>query len=634
MPCRQHRNVFLPALLSRAIAVIAVIAGSALVSPVLVAQVDAPPAPALPSLIRWIDEYTTDGSDLRSYYTIRSSPTTRARLQLLDKEWITRLATLDQLELSTAERIDQLLLKSFIQYRLSEAARGSQQLDALAPWFDFAETIQDLEEGRWTLQAVAPQEAATRLDALAQRVEELTDTAAAKPAKSDDDDENRDDGDDENDDENREADSDDSAAPALDPVAAERLADEISNLQDALETWYEHDAAFRPGFSWWVEQPYERANAALDSYSSTLREDIAGQKGEPDDPLVGDPIGADGLASHLAHEFLPYSAAQLLTIGEAEFAWCEQRMLQAAATMGFGDDWQAALAAVKDMHVEPGEQDELVMAQAQEAIRFLDERELVTIPPLARETWRVRMLSAERQKVLPFAAYNRQHMLIAFATNDMDMDARLQAMRGNNEHFSRIVTPHELIPGHHLQLFMAARHNVHRRRFSTPFYVEGWALYWEMLLWDQGWARSPEDRVGMLFWRMHRAARIVVSLRFHLGTMSPPEMIDYLVDRVGHERDNATAEVRRYIGGSYSPLYQCGYMIGGLQLRALANELVASPHNSGTFTLREFHDAVLRCGPIPIELVRASLTNTTLSGDHQASWLFAGDVIPTKSDER
>jgi hypothetical protein len=57
----------------------------------------------------------------------------------------------------------------------------------------------------------------------------------------------------------------------------------------------------------------------------------------------------------------------------------------------------------------------------------------------------------------------------------------------------------------------------------------------------------------MLFWRTHRAARIVFSLSFHLGEMTPQEAIDCLVERVGRERDNATAEIRRSFGGDYPP---------------------------------------------------------------------------------
>ena len=98
-------------------------------------------------------------------------------------------------------------------------------------------------------------------------------------------------------------------------------------------------------------------------------------------------------------------------------------------------------------------------------------------------------------------------------------------------------------------------------------------------------------------------------------------MIDYLVDEVGHERDNATAEVRRYVGGGYGPLYQCAYLIGGLQLFALRADLVGS----GTMSEREFHDAVLACGPIPIEMVRALLTGEAPERGAPPSWRFAGD---------
>ena len=126
----------------------------------------------------------------------------------------------------------------------------------------------------------------------------------------------------------------------------------------------------------------------------------------------------------------------------------------------------------------------------------------------------------------------------------------------------------------------------------------------------------------MLFWRMHRCARIIFSLRFHLETMTPQEAIDFLVDRVGHERNNATAEVRRSFNGDYSPLYQCAYMLGGMQIRALRKELV----ESGKMTDRQFHDAVLKQNAIPIELIRAALTSEPLKRDAAASWRFADPI--------
>ena len=135
---------------------------------------------------------------------------------------------------------------------------------------------------------------------------------------------------------------------------------------------------------------------------------------------------------------------------------------------------------------------------------------------------------------------------------------------------------------------------------------------------------GPEDRIGMLFWRMHRCARIIVSLKFHMERMTPKEMIDFLVERVGHEKLTATSEVRRFIGGEYSPLYQCGYMIGGLQLRALRQQLVEpGPSGRAPLTNKAFHDQLLTYGPIPIEMVRAGLLNTPLTRDWQPGWRFA-----------
>jgi uncharacterized protein (DUF885 family) len=122
----------------------------------------------------------------------------------------------------------------------------------------------------------------------------------------------------------------------------------------------------------------------------------------------------------------------------------------------------------------------------------------------------------------------------------------------------------------------------------------------------------------MLFWRMHRTARIIFSLSFHLGKMTPGEAIDLLVDRVGHERFTAEGEVRRSFNGSYSPLYQVAYMIGGLQFRALNQELVGA----GKLTPRGFHDTVLKLGRIPVEMVRALMTGQPLTRDYTARWRF------------
>jgi hypothetical protein len=249
---------------------------------------------------------------------------------------------------------------------------------------------------------------------------------------------------------------------------------------------------------------------------------------------------------------------------------------------------------VKSDYVSPGEQDELVWTIGREAIRFVPQHQLATIPPLCAETWHLTMMSPEMLRTIPYAAYSGEKVMVAYANESMSEEDKMMVMRGNNRAFTRLTTIHELIPGHHLQMFNAARHNTHRALFTTPFYVEGWALYCELQMWNLGWARTPQERIGMLFWRMHRAARIIVSLKFHLGQMKPAEMIDFLVNRVGHERFGATSEVRRFIAAA--PLYQAGYLLGGLQFMALHDEMTGP----GKMTDRQFHDAVLAENTMPV----------------------------------
>ena len=92
------------------------------------------------------------------------------------------------------------------------------------------------------------------------------------------------------------------------------------------------------------------------------------------------------------------------------------------------------------------------------------------------------------------------------------------------------------------------------------------------------------------------------------------------IKNVGHEPDNATAEVRRSLDGIDGPLYQAAYMLGALQFRALHKELVFDGH----MTNREFHDVILQENSIPVEMIRAKLMNQKLTPDFKSSWKFYG----------
>jgi uncharacterized protein (DUF885 family) len=328
----------------------------------------------------------------------------------------------------------------------------------------------------------------------------------------------------------------------------------------------------------------------------------------------------------LTDELISYSPEQLIALGEAEFAIAEAEMIKASREMGFGDDWKAAMELVKTMYPPPGGQPAAIRDLMHEAVDYLRTNDLLTIPQVASESLNMIMMTPERQLVNPFFTGGAE-ISVSYPTNTMEYEARFQSMRGNNTPFSHATAFHEMIPGHNFQGYMSSRYGGYGANpgARTSFWGEGWPLYWELTLYGRGFDDTPEERIGALFWRMHRCARIVFSLKFHMGEWSPQEAIDFLVDRVNHERDNATAEVRRSFQGGYGPLYQAAYLLGGLQLRGLYGELV----ESGRMTDKEFNDEIIRRGSMPIALVRLALNGEHLNPNTSLVWDFYGE-IPTR----
>lgn len=404
----------------------------------------------------------------------------------------------------------------------------------------------------------------------------------------------------------------------IDAKIGRPAAEHLDHLKKELESVHKFYFDYDPMYSWWVAQPYKELDKTLGDYIELIKnntEVVSNQK-KDNSGIVGVPIGNEELLKRLEYEMIPYSPEELIQIAQKEFEWCDREMLKASTELGYGNRWKEALERVKETYVPPGDQPALINRLYEESVAFLKEKQLITIPPLAEETWRMYMMSPERQRFAPFFL-GGESIIISYPTSTMTHDEKLMSMRGNNPHFSRATVQHELIPGHGLQQFMTQRYKVYRRS-NTPFWTEGWSLYWERLLWDQGFPQSPEDRIGMLFWRMHRCARIIFSLKYHLGEWTPQQCIDFLVDRVGHERANAEGEVRRSFEGGYDPLYQLAYMIGGLQFEALKKELV----DSGKMSFTAFHDAILKENNIPVEMVRALLTETPPPLEFKTNWKF------------
>jgi len=540
----------------------------------------------------FIERFTSDREALERCYPIRISDARRERLAKFFSERQKNLADVDFEKLDRQGKVDYLLLKNSIGFEDKQLEHARKQFSEVAAMLPFAQDIVGLEEARRRLDPMDGEKAAKVLAHVDSQVADARKTAESIVKAS---------------------------ADAQSKVLAARAARMVDSLVRVLREWHAFYDGYDPQFTWWMKQTYPKVEGNLESYSAYLRK-RGGEEGD-DDPVIGDPISRDALVDALAAEMIPYSPEELIEIANREFEWCDKEMKRAATDLGFDGDWHKALEHVNQMHVKPGEQPALIKRLGEEATKFVEDRELVTVPPLCKEIWRMEMMTPQRQRVNPYFT-GGEIISISFPTDGMTFEDKEMSMRGNNPAFCHATVFHELIPGHHLQIFMSERYNTHRRIFRTPFLVEGWALYWEMRMWDLGFHTTPEERVGALFWRAHRCARIIFSLKFHLGQMTAPEAIDFLVKRVGHEKRNATAEVRRSVNGSYGPLYQAAYMLGGLQIRALHKEMV----DSKKMTEREFHDQILHEGAIPIEMIRGSMGGEELNQDFKSTWKFYGDL--------
>uniref|UniRef100_UPI003566368E DUF885 family protein n=1 Tax=Rhodohalobacter sp. TaxID=1974210 RepID=UPI003566368E len=537
-----------------------------------------------------ITHYQADWGALNRTYSVQPSDQHFDRFEQFYNSQIQKLNSLSFDDLSHSDQVDYLLFQNSLNRSLYFLQEERKQYNRIASYLPAADEIMEFIQLRRRGHSVEGQKVAEWMNSWYHDVErKQNQLKEAEPLTKRD---------------------------------AAYLSDAIEELKDAVEEAYSFYYGYSPDFNWWVESPFELLKESFESYTELSAEHFDEEQEVVDESgITGNPIGEDEINRRLAFELISYTPQELIEIANEQYDWTLREMLKASNKLGFGDDWKAALEQVKTTYLPAGKQPDLVRDLALEAENFLEERDLVTIPELAKETWRMMMLSPEWQRIAPFFL-GGETVRIAYPTHTMTHEEKMMSMRGNNPHFSKAVVHHELIPGHHLQQFMNQRYETQRRMFRTPFWTEGWALYWEFVLWEKGFANSPEDRIGMLYWRMHRAARIVFSLNYHLGNWTPQQSIDYLVDKVGHEYANAEAEVRRSFEGNYGPLYQIAYMVGAMQFYSLRIELV----DSGEMSEKEFHNTVLQNNSMPVAMVKAILTGQELSTDFESSWKF-GDYI-------
>ena len=342
-----------------------------------------------------------------------------------------------------------------------------------------------------------------------------------------------------------------------------------------------------------LEEALPPARQAYDDFTEFLA-------GELTDRSDGDfAIGRAAFDFRLHYEHaLRESAPELLRYGEALVGELTADLARRAEALAPGTPWRALAERLRASTPAAGDLVARYGAEMQRARDFVTRRGLVSVPDGPLD---VIATPAFMEPLIPFAAYDPPGAFAAerrgwFYVTVPDA-ARL---KDHCVHEIACTALHEGYPGHHLQFLKAqAQASPVRRVVGSPLTVEGWALYCEELMADEGFLASREE---VFFQRLHllwRAVRIVLDVKLHTMGMGVEEAVRYMTDALGIGADSAAAEVRRYCA---APAYQLCYAVGRRELLRLRED--ARRRTGPSFTLRAFHDEVLAFGGMPVSLIR------------------------------
>lgn len=308
--------------------------------------------------------------------------------------------------------------------------------------------------------------------------------------------------------------------------------------------------------------------------------------------------------------YLPFDAQELREIGEEMIDSTQKELSEVAAQIGSGEGWPEIVDNLKDEHPRPGDLLAAYRRSMEEAKQFVLERDLVTLPP--DEQLEVVETPLFERSTIPYAAYvpaapfeERQDGFFWVTPVNPSAASEMQRdqLRGHCRWGIPITALHEGYPGHHLQLCRANRVDsmVRRRHYSTVF-IEGWALYCEEMMEEQGFLSDPRRKLLRLKDQLWRACRVVIDVGLHCFGMSFDDAVEVLVNVAKLERENAVTEVRRY---TQTPTQPMSYLIGKLEMQRLRDNVQAVEGTN--FVLKDFHDRLLSYGSLPVEIIKNAI---------------------------
>lgn len=352
-------------------------------------------------------------------------------------------------------------------------------------------------------------------------------------------------------------------------------------------------------FARW-ENALRGTEAALTGFAAWLEEEVAPRASH--DFASGD----EAFEAKIRYlHGLPYTAAELQAYGEELKRETEAALAEVAREIDDRHDWREITESLKDDHPPRTELIEAYDAEMRRARRFVEQYDLVGIP--AGESLQVTATPEFLRSIIPYAAYippapfEAEQRGIFFVTPPAESDEG--ALRDHPRYGIPVTALHEAYPGHHLQFTWSNRTQSDPRRvFWTPVFAEGWALYCEELMWEEGFYSDPRERLLQLKDLLWRACRIVVDVGLHTAGWSTDQAIDYLVREAGLEPVNAEVEVRRYCAEPTQPM---SYAVGKREIMRLRDRWRA--RSGADAPLRDFHDHLLAWGTIPPPLVARAM---------------------------